>query len=60
VVVKRLVLGAFWLVLLVLAVLFRHEAPGALPAVLAGGLILLGSGTVVRAVEKRKNRSPDR
>ncbi|MFT7839834.1 hypothetical protein Q5530_27130 [Saccharothrix sp. BKS2] len=57
---KRLLLGAFWLVLLILAVVFRHEAPGALPAVLAGGLILLGAGTVMRAVEKRKNRSPGR
>ncbi|MFC6087701.1 hypothetical protein [Saccharothrix lopnurensis] len=57
---KRLLLGAFWLVLLVLAVVFRDEAPGALPAVLAGGLVLLGAGTVMRAVEKRKNRSPDR
>ncbi len=59
-VVKRLLLGALWLVLLILSVVFRQEAPGALPAVLAGGLILLFGGAVMRAVEKRKNRSPGR
>ncbi|MBY8850330.1 hypothetical protein K7G98_18645 [Saccharothrix sp. MB29] len=31
----RLLLGAFWLATLFLAVAFRDEAPGALPAVLA-------------------------
>ncbi|MDU0288365.1 hypothetical protein [Saccharothrix longispora] len=56
----RLLLGAFWLATLFLAVAFRDEAPGALPAVLAGGVVLLLGGVVMRAVDKRRHRPPDR
>ena len=58
--VKRLLLGAFWLITLVLAVVFRDEAPGALPAVLAGGVVLFLGGVVMRAVDKRRHRPSDR
>ncbi|SDO46452.1 hypothetical protein SAMN05421507_102612 [Lentzea jiangxiensis] len=52
---RRLVIAALWLLALVLAILFRDEAPGALPAALAGGFVLLLTQPVTRWAARRKN-----
>ncbi|MFJ6673784.1 hypothetical protein ACIQMJ_21975 [Actinosynnema sp. NPDC091369] len=57
-VVRRLVIAALWLVALVLALVFRDRAPGALSAVVAGGAAILLVGPVMRAVDRRKRRTP--
>ena len=56
-VVRRLVVGALWLVALVLALAFRDQEPSALPAVIAGGVAMVLGAPITRAIERRKRRT---